>query len=180
MNHNMERLDRNVIVEFVTPEGIIVRHYIINPDSTVTLTYNIPELVSLGTWKVVAKYQDSPDEIFSTPFEVKEYVLPSFEVVLEPAENFYYVDSSRDFRVSIIATFFYGKKVEGVAFVLFGVKIDNDKKSIPDSLRRIQIVKGKGEAVLTRDMLLSRFHNLNELVGLSLYISATVMTDSGK
>ncbi|XP_078242739.1 A.superbus venom factor 1 isoform X2 [Pogona vitticeps] len=133
----------------------------------------------LGTWKVVAKYQDSPDEIFSTPFEVKEYVLPSFEVVLEPAEKFYYVDSSRDFRVSIIATFFYGKKVEGVAFVLFGVKIDNDKKSIPDSLRRIQIVKGKGEAVLTRDMLLSRFHNLNELVGLSLYISATVMTDSG-
>ena len=35
--------------------------------------------------------------------------------------------------------FLYGKKVEGVAFVLFGVKIDNDKKSIPDSLRRIEV-----------------------------------------
>uniref|UniRef100_A0ABM5FQG1 A.superbus venom factor 1-like n=1 Tax=Pogona vitticeps TaxID=103695 RepID=A0ABM5FQG1_9SAUR len=179
MNHNMERLDRNVIVEFVTPEGIIVGRNIINPASTVTQIYNLPERVSLGTWKAVAKYHDFPEETFSTLFEVKEYVLPSFEVILEPAEKFYYVDSSRGFRVAISATFLYGEKVEGVAFVLFGVKIDNDKKSIPDSLRRIQIVKGKGEAVLTRDMLLSRFHNLNELVGLSLYISATVMTDSG-
>uniref|UniRef100_A0ABM5FQH8 Complement C3 n=1 Tax=Pogona vitticeps TaxID=103695 RepID=A0ABM5FQH8_9SAUR len=179
MNHNMERLDRNVIVEFVTPEGIIVSQNIINPASTVTQTYNLPELVSLGTWKAVAKYQDSPDETFSTPFEVKEYVLPSFEIVLEPAENFYYVDSNRDFRVSISATFLYGKKVEGVAFVLFGVKIDNDKKSIPESLRRIPIVEGEGEAVLTTAMLQSKFRNLNELIGHSLYVSVTVMTDSG-
>ncbi|XP_072847647.2 A.superbus venom factor 1 [Pogona vitticeps] len=179
MGHDMERLDRNVIVEFMTPEDIVVSQNTINPASTVTQTYNLPELVSLGTWKVVAKYQDAPDESFSTQFEVKEYVLPSFEVVVEPAEKFYYVDSNRDFQVSITATFLYGKKVEGVAFVLFGVKIDNDKKSIPDSLRRIEIAEGEGEAVLTRAMLQSRFRNPNELIGHSLYVSVTVMTASG-
>ncbi|XP_072847649.2 A.superbus venom factor 1 isoform X1 [Pogona vitticeps] len=177
VGHNMERLDKHVVVEIVTPEDIIVSQKMIS--SAVARTYNIPELVSLGTWKVVAKYQDSPEESFSTPFEVKEYVLPSFEVVLEPAETFYYIDSNRDFKVSITATFLYGEKVEGVAFVLFGVKIDNDKKSIPDSLRRTEIVKGKGEAVLTRAMLQSRFRNPVELVGHSLYVSVTMMTDSG-
>ncbi|KAJ7317107.1 hypothetical protein JRQ81_003269, partial [Phrynocephalus forsythii] len=179
MGHSMERLDKNVIVEFVTPEDIIVSQNMINPASSVIQTYNIPELVSLGTWKVVAKYQDSPEESFSTPFEIKEYVLPSFEVVLEPAEKFYYIDSDRDFKVSITAKFLYGQKVEGTAFVLFGVKIDNDRKNIPDSLRRIPIVEGNGEAVLTRAMLQSRFRNPNELIGHSIYISVTVMTESG-
>uniref|UniRef100_A0A670KL19 Uncharacterized protein n=1 Tax=Podarcis muralis TaxID=64176 RepID=A0A670KL19_PODMU len=75
--------------------------------------------------------------------------------------------------------FLYGKNVEGVAFVLFGVKTDDAKHSIPDSLKRIEITDGEGEAVLTRAMLQKRFQNLNELVGHSLYVSVTVMTDSG-
>uniref|UniRef100_A0A670KPJ2 Uncharacterized protein n=1 Tax=Podarcis muralis TaxID=64176 RepID=A0A670KPJ2_PODMU len=134
---------------------------------------------SLGTWKIVAKYQDSPQETFTTQFDVKEYVLPSFEVIVEPSDKFYYIDSDKDFRVDITARFLYGKNVEGVAFVLFGVKTDDAKHSIPDSLKRIEITDGEGEAVLTRAMLQKRFQNLNELVGHSLYVSVTVMTDSG-
>uniref|UniRef100_A0A803TCX2 Uncharacterized protein n=1 Tax=Anolis carolinensis TaxID=28377 RepID=A0A803TCX2_ANOCA len=134
---------------------------------------------SLGTWNVVTKYQDSPQETFKTPFDVKEYVLPSFEVNIEPTEKFFYVDTNRNFNVFISARYLYGKNVEGVAFVLFGVKVDDEKKSIPDSLRRIPIQDGEGGAMLTREMLQTRFRNLNELVGHSLYISVTVMTESG-
>ncbi|XP_033029307.1 venom factor-like [Lacerta agilis] len=179
VGHNMELLDKPVIVEFETPDGIIVSQRSISPTSTNIQPYNLPEIVSLGTWKVVAKYQDSPQETFSTQFDVKEYVLPSFEVIVEPSEKFYYIDSNRDFRVSITARFLYGKDVEGVAFVLFGVKTDDVKQSIPDSLKRIEITEGEGEAVLTREMLQKRFRNLNELVGHSLYVSVTVMTESG-
>ncbi|XP_026579363.1 A.superbus venom factor 1, partial [Pseudonaja textilis] len=75
--------------------------------------------------------------------------------------------------------YLYGKKVEGVAFVLFGVKIDDAKRSIPDSLTRIPIIDGDGEAVLKRNTLRSRFQNLTELVGHTLYASVTVMTESG-
>lgn len=35
-------------------------------------TFSFP-FSSFGTWKAVAKYVDSPEESFSTPFEVKEY-----------------------------------------------------------------------------------------------------------
>uniref|UniRef100_A0A8D2LCJ6 Complement C3 n=1 Tax=Varanus komodoensis TaxID=61221 RepID=A0A8D2LCJ6_VARKO len=166
LGHNLELMDKTVITEFkvkVTCASMCGGHY----------------LNSLGTWQVVAKYEDSPEFTFSTPFDVKEYVLPSFEVTLNPSETFLYIDDNKDFRVSITANFLYGKKVEGVAFVIFGVKIDDEKKSIPDSLKRIPIVEGDGEAVLTKAMLRTKFRNLNELIGHSLYISATVMTDSG-
>uniref|UniRef100_A0A670KLW9 Complement C3 n=1 Tax=Podarcis muralis TaxID=64176 RepID=A0A670KLW9_PODMU len=166
VGHNMELLDKPVIVEFEV-RGI----YLLKIPSF--------SFSSLGTWKIVAKYQDSPQETFTTQFDVKEYVLPSFEVIVEPSDKFYYIDSDKDFRVDITARFLYGKNVEGVAFVLFGVKTDDAKHSIPDSLKRIEITDGEGEAVLTRAMLQKRFQNLNELVGHSLYVSVTVMTDSG-
>ncbi|XP_054859268.1 LOW QUALITY PROTEIN: complement C3 [Eublepharis macularius] len=184
VGYHLEPLNKNVIVEFETPEGIIVHHASISSVSTNTQPFNIPEIVSFGTWKVVAKYQDSPQQNFTTQFEVKEYVLPSFEVMLLPHEKFYNIESDEDFRVSINARFLYGKKVTGVALVLFGVIIDGEKNSIPDSLDRIPIVEGEGEreAVLTKRKLQERFRQpakLSDLIGQFLYISVTVMTESG-
>uniref|UniRef100_A0A803T6H3 Complement C3 n=1 Tax=Anolis carolinensis TaxID=28377 RepID=A0A803T6H3_ANOCA len=128
----------------------------------------------LGTWNVVAKYQDSPQETFKTPFDVKEYGNKS---------SIPYSKSSCLIHACLISLccsrYLYGKRVEGIAFVLFGVKVDEEKKSIPDSLRRIPIQNGKGVAVLTKEMLQTRFRNLHELLGHSLYISVTVMTESG-
>nr|ABA28746.1 complement protein C3-2 [Austrelaps superbus] len=179
MDYNMHRMDKTVIVEFQTPEGVVVSSNPINPSSVLIRHYNLSELVSFGTWKAVAKYEHSPEESYTAYFDVREYVLPSFEVRLQPSDKFLYIDGNKNFHVSITARYLYGKKVEGVAFVLFGVKIDDAKKSIPDSLTRIPIIDGDGEAILKRDILRSRFQNLNELVGHTLYASVTVMTESG-
>ncbi|NWH43708.1 VCO31 factor, partial [Fregata magnificens] len=67
----------------------------------------------------------------------------------------------------------------GTAFVLFGVMVDDEKKSIPQSLRRVQVTDGDGEAVLSMATLRQRFANPQELVGHSLYVSVTVLTESG-
>ncbi|XP_053159292.1 A.superbus venom factor 1-like isoform X2 [Hemicordylus capensis] len=179
VGHHLERSNKTVIIEVETPEGIIVSQNIFASNVRNFQPYHLPEIVSLGTWKIVAKYEDSPQQSFSAPFDVKEYVLPSFEVTVEPSEKFFYIDDERDFKVSIVARFLYGKKLDGVAFVLFGVKMDQEKINIPDSLMRIPIVAGDGEATLTRAMLQSRFRNLTDLVGHSLYVSVTVITESG-
>uniref|UniRef100_A0A803VV77 Anaphylatoxin-like domain-containing protein n=1 Tax=Ficedula albicollis TaxID=59894 RepID=A0A803VV77_FICAL len=134
---------------------------------------------SLGMWTISAKFEDSPDQVFSTQFEVKEYVLPSFEVAVEPEEKFLYIDRQEDFRVSILARYLYGKRLEGTAFVLFGVMVDDEKKSIPQSLRRVAVVDGDAEAVLSMAHLRERFPNPHELVGHSLYVTVTVITESG-
>ncbi|XP_044850427.1 complement C3-like isoform X1 [Mauremys mutica] len=182
VGHRLEPVSKRVIVEYETPESIIVKQISISApliSGIVSLNYSLPEIVSLGTWKIMARYEDSPQQTFSAQFDVKEYVLPSFEVILEPSEKFLYIDSNEDFRVSITARYLYGKTLDGYAFVLFGVKMDDEKRSIPQSLRRISIEDGDGEATLTRAMLQARFVNLNELVGHSLYVSVIVLTESG-
>uniref|UniRef100_A0A670KKP3 Complement C3 n=1 Tax=Podarcis muralis TaxID=64176 RepID=A0A670KKP3_PODMU len=186
VNHKMQILDKPVIVEFE-----------VSGSSEAVKIPSFP-FSSLGTWKIVAKYQESPQETFTTQFDVKEYVLPSFEVIVEPSAKFYYIDSDRDFRVSITARFLYGKSVEGMAFVLFGVKVDGcvyvcvyslslshthtctkKCKTWLTSHFPFQITNGEGEGILRRDILQTRFHNLNNLIGHSLYVSVTVMTESG-
>ncbi|XP_075381978.1 complement C3 [Mycteria americana] len=182
LNHLMEPLFKTVIVEIKTPDNVIIKQVpVSSPKKTgiYSLNHNLPEVISLGTWTIMAKFEDSPEQVFSTQFEVKEYVLPSFEVVLEPEEKFLYVDRKDDFRVSITARYLYGKRLQGSAFVLFGVMVDDEKKSIPQSLRRVQVIDGDGEAVLSMATLQQRFANLQELVGHSLYVSVTVLTESG-
>ncbi|KAM7138920.1 complement C3-like isoform 1-T1 [Macrochelys suwanniensis] len=182
VGHKMEPVSKTVIVQFETPESIIVKQIPISAplkSGISSLMHNLPEIVSLGTWKITARYEDSPQQSFSAQFDVKEYVLPSFELILEPSEKFLYIDGIEDFRVSITARYLYGKKLDGTAFVLFGVKMDDEKRSIPQSLKRISITGGYGTAKLTREMLQARFANLNELVGHSLYVSVTVLTESG-
>ncbi|XP_060109217.1 A.superbus venom factor 1-like [Heteronotia binoei] len=184
--------DQIVNIKFQTPEGIVVHYDSVSTnkkklESTVASAlitpqpFNIPEIVSLGTWTVTAKYGDSPQHTFSTNFEVKEYVLPSFEVILTPSEKFYNVDSDKDFRVSISASFHYGKRVRGVALVLFGVLEDGKKLSIPNSLDRIPVIDGEGEreAVLTKRLLQKQFATPRDLVGHFIYVSVTVMTEAG-
>lgn len=88
---------------------------------------------SMGQWKIQVHYEDAPQQVFSTEFEVKEYgkrrresgepppphgarprgwcptgvslppVLPSFEVHVEPAEKFYYIDDPEGLEVTITA-----------------------------------------------------------------------------
>uniref|UniRef100_A0A2K5DPU5 Complement C3 n=1 Tax=Aotus nancymaae TaxID=37293 RepID=A0A2K5DPU5_AOTNA len=138
-------------------------------------------LDSMGQWKIKAYYENSPQQVFSAEFEVKEYVLPSFEVIVEPAEKFYYIYNEKGLEVTITARFLYGKKVEGTAFVIFGVQDGEQRISLPDSLSRISIEDGSGDAVLKRQVLLDGVQNprAEDLVGKSLYVSVTVILHSG-
>ncbi|RMB88129.1 hypothetical protein DUI87_35490 [Hirundo rustica rustica] len=182
VGHLMQPVSKTVIVEVKTPDNVIIKQVPVSSPSKngiLSLNHNLPEVVSLGMWTVSAKFEDSPDQVFSAQFEVKEYVLPSFEVALEPEEKFLYIDRQEDFRVSILARYLYGKRLEGTAFVLFGVMVDDEKKSIPQSLRRVAVQDGDAEAVLSMAHLRERFPNPQELVGHSLYVTVTVITESG-
>uniref|UniRef100_A0A8C8EBS3 Complement C3 n=1 Tax=Otus sunia TaxID=257818 RepID=A0A8C8EBS3_9STRI len=159
----------------VTPDNVIIKQTSVSsPMKTgiFSLNHNLPSIVR---WVSPPRTHQKRS---SKPI-LKSRMLPSFEVVLEPEEKFLYIDRNEDFRVSIIARYLYGKHLQGTAFVLFGVMVDDEKKSIPQSLRRVQVIDGNGEAVLPMAMLRQRFANYQELVGHSLYVSVTVITESG-
>ncbi|TDH11168.1 hypothetical protein EPR50_G00057900 [Perca flavescens] len=94
-----------IAIEIVTPEDIILPLDPVSLKSGIySGVYQLAEIVSTGLWKVVAKFPSNPQQSYSAEFEVKEYVLPSFEVKLMPLSSFFYVDCP-EFTVNIKATY---------------------------------------------------------------------------
>ncbi|KAM4676611.1 complement C3-like isoform 2-T2 [Discoglossus pictus] len=182
MNYKLQPISKTVILEFLNPDRVIVKRDAILHDrksGIISLAYKLPDLVNLGVWTISAKYEDSPDQNYTNNFEVKEYVLPSFEVIVKAQQNFLYIDDDT-FKVDIQARYLYGKHVAGKAFVMFGVKKDGVKTGIPESLMRVQLDdQGEAEASLQRADLLMRFKKPEDMLEFTLYVTVTVITDSG-
>ncbi|XP_063305726.1 complement C3-like [Pelobates fuscus] len=180
MTNKLQAVGKNVIIEFVDPRNIIRRRELrmTPPSGLISLSHTIPELVSYGVWTISAKYEDTPELNYTANYEVKEYVLPSFEIKIIPNQNFFYVDD-KEFTIDIQARYLYGKTVNGHAFVFFSVKDEKNKRGLPDSLRRIAIDDGNGKVSLSRDDIRKSFPNIEELEGHSIHVTVTVITDTG-
>ncbi|KAI7810506.1 putative complement C3 [Triplophysa rosa] len=168
-----------ISVDIMNPQGITIKSDTFFPSEGMKSdSYPLPEIVSFGVWKLVAKYKNTPQKNFTTEFEVTEYVLPSFEVTLKPSKPFFYVNEDL-LTVDIAAKYLFGNKVTGSAFVVFGVLEDERKSSIAASLQRVLIFNGEGRAELTRRMILDTFPDVKPLVGKSIYVSVSVLTETG-
>ncbi|XP_062304649.1 complement C3-like isoform X2 [Osmerus eperlanus] len=171
--------DISIDIDVVTPENITILRDTVTPDKGMKSgDFKLPDIVSPGVWQLVSRFQATPQRTFTTEFEVKEYVLPSFEVKVEPKKTFFYVDDE-SLHVDLRARYLFGKEVNGVAYVMFGVVKGGNKHSFPSSLQRVEIKNGKGEAVLNRDDIIRTFKEMKDLVSQSIYISVKVLTDTG-
>ncbi|XP_019744648.1 complement C3 [Hippocampus comes] len=168
-----------IIIEMMTPEDIILPlESVFLKSGIYTGNFKLAEIVSPGLWKIVAKFQSHPQQSFYAQFEVKEYVLPSFEVKLTPLVPFFYKDSE-EFTVDIKATYLFGREVDGTAFVVFGFLKDGEKRSFPQSLQRVPIETGNGVVTLKRAQMTQTVPNMDDLVGSHIFVSVSVMTLSG-
>ncbi|XP_046894062.1 complement C3-like [Hypomesus transpacificus] len=168
----------SIDIDVVTPENITILRETVTPDKGMKSgDFKLPDIVSPGVWQLVSRFQATPQRTFTTEFEVKEYVLPSFEVKVEPRKYFFYIDDE-SLHVDLTVRYLLGKEVYGVAYVMFGVVKGGNKHSFPSSLQRVEIQKGKGEAVLNRDDI-TRTFKVKELVSQSIYVSVKVLTESG-
>ncbi|XP_028256880.1 complement C3-like isoform X2 [Parambassis ranga] len=167
----------SVVIDVVTPDGIVTESNTVSVESGMySGSYKLGEMVSTGVWKLVVRFGIN-QQSFTTEFEVKEYVLPSFEVKLTPSSSFFYVDS-KELGVDIEARYLYGKTVDGTAYVIFGVILE-EKTSFPSSLQRVQISDGEGRAILRRDDITQTFQDINDLEKCSIYVAVSVLTESG-
>ncbi|KAM5171782.1 A.superbus venom factor 1-like [Mantella aurantiaca] len=179
VNYNMQPAAKTVQVHFLNPDGILVNKEQLFPDVSgiISKTYTLTDVPSLGIWTISAKYDNTFQE-YTTNFEVREYVLPAFEVMIKPDRNFMYIDD-QTFSVTIEAVYTYGKTVSGNAFVLFSLRKGDERKPMTDSLRRIQIDDGMGRATLLRADILKAVDKSDDLLQYRLHVSATVITEAG-
>ncbi|XP_030636320.1 complement C3-like [Chanos chanos] len=180
LNAGLQPSQSSVLVDFMTPDGITINREDLDSNSGMkSKSFKLPDPSSLGTWKLVSRFKTDPKTNFTVEFEVKEYVLPSFEVTLKPEKAFFYIDDD-ELMVKIKARYLFGKEVSGMAYVVFGVTTDeNRKRSFPGSLQRVQIISGQGEASLKRAHILQSFPKIQELVGKQIHISVSVLTNTG-
>ncbi|KAK2919240.1 hypothetical protein Q8A73_003611 [Channa argus] len=162
-----------------TPDGIVVESNLVSLKSGIySGAYQLGEIVSPGLWKVVAKFQTNPQQSYSAEFEVKEYVLPSFEVKLTSLSSFFYVDS-KELTIKIKATYLFGEAVDGTAYVVFGIINQGQKMGLPASLQRVMIERGEGVVKLKKEHITQTYQNILSLVGSSIFVAVSVLTESG-
>nr|XP_043871929.1 complement C3-like isoform X2 [Solea senegalensis] len=177
--------DSSIDIEIMTPEGITLPVESVPPKSGIHAgVFPLGEVISLGVWKVVAKFHKNPQQSYTAEFEVKEYVsfrfpaLPSFEVKLMPESSFFYKDSP-ELTVNIKATYLSGEDVSGTAQGIFGVVLEGQKRSFPDSVQRVAVENGAGVVKLTREHITQTFQNIDNLVGSSIFVAVSVLAESG-
>ncbi|KAF5897904.1 complement C3-like, partial [Clarias magur] len=177
-NADFQASDGTISVEIQNPDGITVyttpRSKAAN--GILSTTYGLSDIVKEGRWKVVAKFDHWKENTFSADFEVKKYVLPAFNVTVIPKQTHFSLED-QELTVEVYASYVYGEKVEGVAYVVFGVERNGQKVRLP-SMKQVQNLDG-GIATLTIAELKNAYPDINSLVGSSIYVRASVLTSSG-
>ncbi|KAE8620188.1 hypothetical protein XENTR_v10010139 [Xenopus tropicalis] len=171
--------NRTVTVEIVNPDKIVLEKASYTSSAgIVSKNFILPDIANVGMWRIISRFQAAPQQTFHTEFECKEYVLPTFEVLLETPQPYFFLDEN-EFVVDVKARFLHGKEVEGSGYVVFGAMEGNEKMNFPDSLTKIEVVNGEARAVLKSAMLMRRFPVLSLLLGKHLYVTVTVLTNAG-
>ncbi|XP_036985014.2 complement C3-like [Artibeus jamaicensis] len=181
LNHGMDPVTRTFLLDIKNPEGITVTSQdLIAKEGFFSSSFHLPELISFGTWSIEASYHSAAKQKFKAAFEVKEYVLPSFDVRLIPEKNFFYLNDEA-LNVEIKAWYVFNKAVDGHALAIFGVKQDSRRISIQSSLQRVEISKGQGQVSLQKDVLMAAFQGPEEnFIGASVFVNVTVFSSGGE
>ncbi|KAI5939250.1 Complement C4-A [Manis javanica] len=167
--------------------GLLVRkREVYVPSSIFQDDFVIPDISEPGTWKISARFSDSLESNSSTQFEVKKYVLPNFEVKIVPGKP--YILSAPGFlgeiQLDIQARYVYGKPVQGVAYVRFGLLGEEGDKTFLRGLEsQTKLVDGQCHISLSKAEFQDALKKLNvsitDLPGLHLYVAAAIIESPG-
>ncbi|KFV90475.1 Complement C5, partial [Eurypyga helias] len=184
LNEELQPARRETVLTFVDPEGVKV-DIIEEKDFTGIVSFpdfKIPPNPKYGIWKVEAKYKKNFITSAVAKFEVKEYAMPSFSIVIEPESNFISSDKFENFRIVVKASYFYNKRLASAdVFLRFGIIEETGKRMMPRALHVTRIENGVAEVNFNSKKAVSfiGFQSLEELDGSYLYIVASVLESSG-
>uniref|UniRef100_A0A8C3UYT4 Complement C5 n=1 Tax=Catharus ustulatus TaxID=91951 RepID=A0A8C3UYT4_CATUS len=121
LNEELQPARRETVLTFVDPEGLEV-DILEEKDFTGIVSFpdfKIPPNPKYGIWKIKAKYKKDFVTSAVAKFEVKEYAMPSFSIVIEPESNFISSDKFESFRIVVKIKFIFDHCSMG-CYVLLG------------------------------------------------------------
>ncbi|KAK1327491.1 LOW QUALITY PROTEIN: hypothetical protein QTO34_012993 [Cnephaeus nilssonii] len=187
LDQKMRPTTDSLTVTVENSHGLRVRkRQVYAPSSIFQDDFVIPDISEPGTWKISARFLDSPDSNYSTQFEVKKYVLPNFEVKIIPGEPYILTAPGvlGDIQLDIQARYIYGKPVQGVAYVRFGLLDERGDKTFLRGLEnQTKLAEGQCHVSLAKAEVQGALEKLGvrpaDLPGLRLYVAASVIESPG-
>uniref|UniRef100_A0A803VB51 Complement C5 n=1 Tax=Ficedula albicollis TaxID=59894 RepID=A0A803VB51_FICAL len=184
LNEELQPARRETVLTFVDPEGVEV-DILEEKDFTGIVSFpdfKIPPNPKYGIWKIKAKYKKDFVTSAVAKFEVKEYAMPSFSIVIEPESNFISSDKFENFRIVVKASYFSNKKLPSAdVFLRFGIIEESEKRMMPQAMHVTRIENGVARINFNSKRAASSigFDSLEALDGSYLYIVASVLESSG-
>uniref|UniRef100_A0A8D3CGD7 Anaphylatoxin-like domain-containing protein n=1 Tax=Scophthalmus maximus TaxID=52904 RepID=A0A8D3CGD7_SCOMX len=189
LNQELRPANRSVFLTFKDPDhmtvDIVEMVDVNNGIPSMQNPFKIPIKPKLGLWSIEASYSGDFTTTARTDFEVKEYVLPSFSILVEPEANYISFGRFNKFNLKISARYRHGAPVaDGEAFLRYGyVSGNNPPVIIPNSVTRERLSStGEVDVTVNMEAILSK-HNgpkdINSLVGKYLYIAVLLQEDTG-
>ncbi|XP_017665589.1 PREDICTED: complement C5 isoform X1 [Lepidothrix coronata] len=184
LNEELQPARRETALTFVDPGGVEV-DILEEKDFTGIVSFpdfKIPPNPKYGIWKIKAKYKKDFATSAVAEFEVKEYAMPSFSILIEPESNFISSDKFESFRIAVKASYFYNKKLPSAdVFLRFGIIEESEKKMMPQAMHVTRIENGVAVINFNSKKAASSigFQSLEELDGSYLYIVASVLESTG-
>ncbi|KAK7173715.1 hypothetical protein R3I93_003515 [Phoxinus phoxinus] len=163
LNEELRKSKRTVTLTFVDPDGIKVE--IIDMEDIIGAKpllppFKIPLKPTYGLWKIEATYADTFKTTATAEFEVKEYVLPSISIHIEPESNYISEENFESFQLKISAKYVHGTPVSlADMFLMFGYSSPEETVMIPETYRKSTLINGKEEVNLNIKLALSSMPN---------------------
>ncbi|XP_026068098.1 complement C5-like [Carassius auratus] len=152
LNEELRKSRRTVTLTFVDPNGIKVEMIdmadIIGAKPLLP-SFKIPLKPTYGIWEIVATYADTFETTATTEFEVKEYVLPSILLHIEPEANYVSEKNFESFNLKISAKYARGTPVSPAdIFLTFGYSTPEETVMISEQSTKYMLENGKAEVLL--------------------------------
>ncbi|XP_072115083.1 complement C4-A-like [Mobula birostris] len=177
LDHYMRPVNESLKVSIYNSRGVELRTVEWMSNKLKQYQTKIPDNEEPGTWRIEAQFADAPMSKVTAQFEVKEFVLPRFDVKVQANEMFYLVTRER-FEFRITAKHLYGEPVYGEAHIRFGIIHGVSNKTEVWSLgRKLTVRAGVANSYLDTNELLSKSGLLSkdDLLGMNLYMGVTVV-----
>ncbi|XP_056142299.1 complement C5 [Lampris incognitus] len=189
LNEELRPAGRDVFLTFRDPDhetvDIIEMFDANNGIPTMRNSFKIPVSPKLGIWSVEASYVKNFTTTARAEFEVKEYVLPSISLSIEPERNYISHGNFWHFNLKISARYFHGAPVANAeVFVRYGyITGKSAPVIIPNSVTRKRLSSsGERELQVNMEETLATHsgpNTLDSLKGKYLYVAVLLQEDTG-
>ncbi|KAH1182993.1 hypothetical protein KIL84_004485 [Mauremys mutica] len=120
LNHELRPTAESITITVLNSQGLQVRKVERFPQNwVITDQLSIPDISEPGTWRITARFSNALESNTSAEFEI----VPDRTHMLVRGEG------APDLRIDLQVRFVYGKGVNGVAYLRFGVSNEDGEKT---------------------------------------------------